>query len=134
MKKMTPENTFKNVDAYLKTVPAAVRPGLQKLRETILKTCPKAEEGISYNMPAYKFKGPLVYFANFKNHCTFFAGNGSLVGKMAAELKGFEGTPSGIHFTPDKQIPTAIVKKIVVARMKENELKELRRMERKKAK
>lgn len=131
MKKITKANAFKSIDHYIKNLPAEVKQSLEKLRQTIRKAAPEAEEVISYNMPGYKYQGMLVYFASFKNHCTFFTGNGSLVKKMEDELKGYATTPSGIHFTPDKPLPASLVKKIITIRMRENEARQLARMKRK---
>ncbi len=110
----------KTVDEYLDKLPADVRTVLEKLRATIRSTAPKAEEAISYGMPGYKYKGPLVYFAAFNNHCSFFPGSSQII-KLYDELKSFKTAKGTIQFTPDKPLPAAIVKKIVKARMQENE-------------
>jgi uncharacterized protein YdhG (YjbR/CyaY superfamily) len=69
MKKSVPA---KDVDSYLAALPDEVRVTLEKLRRTIKSAAPKSEEVISYQMPAYKYHGVLVYFAAFTNHCSFF--------------------------------------------------------------
>ena len=63
---------FASVDDYIAAQPQALQPKLVQLREIIRKAAPKAEECISYGMPAYKHHGPLVYFACFKQHFGFF--------------------------------------------------------------
>ena len=110
----------KNTDEYLKTLPAEVRELLQNLRDTIKSVAPKAEELISYGMPAFKYHGMLVYFSAFKNHCSFFPGNSSLIAKMEKELKPYKTAKGTIQFTVEKPLPAVLVKKIVKARMKEN--------------
>jgi len=110
----------KDVDSYLSLQPQNVQIALEKLRQIIKTTAPDAEEIISYGMPAYKFYGMLVYFAAFKNHCSFFPGNASLIEKMNDELKDYTTSKGTIKFTTDKPLPAALVKKIVKARMAEN--------------
>ena len=114
---------FASVDAYL----AAVQPGqlqvLLRLRELIRGAAPGAEERISYGMPGYYLHGPLVYFAAFKNHCSFFVGGTEFLKEYAGELEGFHTAGSTIHFTPQKPLPAALVKKMVRHRVKMNKEK-----------
>jgi len=110
----------KNTDEYLSTLPEDVRAMLQKLRETIKSAAPEAEEIISYAMPAFRYHGMLVYFSAFKNHCSFFPGNSSLIAKLARELKPFQTAKGTIQFTLENPLPEALVRKVVKARMKEN--------------
>jgi len=119
--KMIPKSQLpKTVDEYLEALPVDVRSALIKLRKTIKSTAPKAEEVISYGMPGYKYYGSLVYFAAFKNHCSFFPGSSQIV-KLYEELKSFKTAKGTIQFTIDKPLPATLVKKIVKARMKDNE-------------
>jgi len=111
------------IDEYLDELPINVRTSLEKLRVTIKSVAPKAEEVISYQIPAFNYHGILVYFAAFKNHCSFFPANSTLIAKMKEELKPYKNAKGTIQFTVDKPLPTALVKKIVKARMKENEEK-----------
>ena len=60
------------VDMYISNFPKDIQLRLEQIRATIMKAAPKAEEGISYQMPAYKYKGPLAYFAGYKNHIGFY--------------------------------------------------------------
>ena len=115
--KMTPAKT---IDEYLKALPEEVRMTLEKLYKTIKSVAPHAEELISYGMPAFKHHGMLVYFAAFKNHCSFFPGSSQII-KLYDELKPFKTAKGTIQFTVDKPLPVTLVKKIVKARMKENE-------------
>ncbi|MBI2572816.1 DUF1801 domain-containing protein [Candidatus Woesearchaeota archaeon] len=110
----------KTIDEYLKPLAPEVKTTLQKLRKTIKAAAPKAEEGISYQMPCYKYYGQLVYFAAFKNHCSLFAGR-KLLTTLSKELEKFDVKGSTIHFTPEKPLPAVLVTKIVKLRMKENE-------------
>ena len=113
----------KTIDEYLDAQPEKVKTVLSKLRQTIKKTAPKAEEVISYKMPGFNYHGMLVYFAAFKNHCSLFGGNSTLTNEMKDELKKYKTSKGTIQFTVENPLPTTLVKKIVKARMKQNEEK-----------
>ncbi len=115
--KMTPAKT---IDEYLRALPEDVRITLEKLYKAIKSAAPNAEEVISYGMPAFKHQGMLVYFAAFKDHCSFFPGSSQIV-QLYDELKSFKTSKGTIQFTVEKPLPRALVKKIVKARMEENE-------------
>jgi uncharacterized protein YdhG (YjbR/CyaY superfamily) len=83
---------------------------------------PQATETISYGMPAFKFKGVLVWFAAFSNHCSLFP-TASVIEAFKNELQGFTTSKGTIHFPTDKPLPTALVKKLVKARVAQNESK-----------
>lgn len=125
---------IKSIDDYLTLVPEPARTTLEKLRQVIRTTAPKAEETISYGIPSYKLDGMLVGFGFFKNHCTFFVMSNTLLKEKAFkdELKGYKGSLSGIHFPHDKMLPVALVKKIVKARMKYNAEKQAAKAKKKK--
>lgn len=112
----------KTIDDYLSRLPEGVRTSLENLRKTIKSAAPKAEEVISYGMPAFKLHGMLVYFAAFKNHCSFFPGSASIA-KLKNELKPYQTSKGTIQFTIDKPLPVTLVRKIVKARVEENEAK-----------
>ncbi len=114
-----------SVDDYLNNVPEKERAVLEKLRKTIRSVVPKAEEVISYQMPTFRYNGGLVSYAAFKNHCSLFPWNSTLIKKFTEELKPYETAKGTIRFTVDKPLPAALIKKIVKARMKENEEKAL---------
>lgn len=113
--------TAKNVDEYLKQFPEEQRQALEKLRKTIKEAAPKAEEMISYGMPAYKLNGVLVYFGGFQNHCSFFPAGYAVIKQFADELKDYKTSKGTIQFTVNKPLPPLLVKKMVKARVKENE-------------
>jgi uncharacterized protein YdhG (YjbR/CyaY superfamily) len=116
------DTSIKDVDTYLLDLPENVRLVLEELRQTIRQTAPNAEELISYGMPGYKYHGMLVYFAAFKNHCSFFPGSATM-GKMEIDLKPYKTSKGTIQFTIDKPLPTELVERIVKERMIENEAK-----------
>ena len=113
----------KNVDEYLASVPEAARSTLNKMRVAIRSAVPpEATETISYGMPAFKHKGVLVWFAAFSNHYSLFPGS-SVIEAFKNELKGFPTSKGTIHFPTDKRLPTALIKKLVKARVAQNESK-----------
>ena len=117
----------KDVDEYLANVPEPARTTLSKIRATIRSVAPpEATEGISYGMPAFKYKGPLVYFAAFSKHCSLFPGSATLLGEFEDDLKGYRTSKGTIQFPVDKPLPAALVKKLVKARIAQNDLKKPR--------
>jgi uncharacterized protein YdhG (YjbR/CyaY superfamily) len=111
----------KNVDNYLSTVSQDSRKALKNLRKAIKSAAPKAEEVISYKIPFFKYHGPLVCFAAFANHCSFYVVNKSILKTFSTQLKPFHTSGTTIHFSPEHPLPAALVKKIVKARIKQNE-------------
>ena len=116
----------KNVDDYLASVPEEARAALEKLRQTIKAAAPMASEVISYQMPTYKHHGMLVGFAAFKDHCSIFPG-AAVMDAHKEELKRYDTSKGTIRFPASKPLPAALVKKLVKARIKENEARAARR-------
>jgi len=84
------KSTADDVDAYLAKVPEPARTTLGKLRATIRAVVPsEATEGLSYGIPAFHFNGALVGYAAFKQHCSFFPMQASLIDEMQEELKAY---------------------------------------------
>jgi uncharacterized protein YdhG (YjbR/CyaY superfamily) len=111
----------KDVDEYLADVPDIPRATLKKLRKTIKAAAPKATEGISYRIPVYKHLGMLVGFAAFTNHCSFFVMSYAVLRAHREELKQYDLDKGTIRFPLDKPLPVALVRKMVKARVAENE-------------
>lgn len=110
-----------DVEEYLAAVPEEARATLEKLRKTIRAAAPKAVEVISYQVPTFKLDGRmLVSYAAFKNHCSFFPG-AAPIKAHEADLKSYETSKGTIRFPTGKPLPAALVKKLVKARIKENE-------------
>lgn len=128
MQKMKPGNdSIEGVEAYLAKVPEPARTTLQKVRATIRSAAPKdATEGLSYGMPAFRYKGALVAYAAFKDHCSFFPMQASLIDAMKDELAGYRTAKGTLQFALDKPLPAALVKKMVKARVAENKSREAR--------
>ena len=111
----------KTVDEYLAGVPEPARSTLNKIRAAIKSAAPaEATEAISYGMPAFKYKGPLIWFAAFSDHCSLFP-TASVIEAFKNELKGFSTSKGTIHFTTDKPLPATLVKKLVKARLAQKE-------------
>ena len=113
---------FKTIDEYIKTFPEDVQRILEKMRKTIRNAVPEAVEAISYQMPAFKLNGALVYFAAFKNHIGFYP-TSSGIEEFKKELSPYKGGKGSVQFPIEKPIPYDLVKKIVIFRMKENQKK-----------
>lgn len=109
----------KNVDEYIAGFPKETQSLLKQMRTTIQKAAPDAEETIGYGMPAYKYHGPLVYFAAYKNHIGFYA---TPTGHAAfkKELSIYKEGRGSVQFPSDKPLPLNLVTKIVKFRVKEN--------------
>lgn len=112
----------KNVDEYVAAQPKAVQRAVNKLRSTIRSAAPKAEEVISYQMPAYKYNGMLVYFAVWPKHIGFYPTPGGIEA-FKKELAAYEMSKGTIQFPLDKIIPYGLISRIVKYRVKENEMK-----------
>ena len=110
----------KTVDEYMARVPPKFRAALQRLRKTIKDAAPDADEVISYQMPAFRQNGMLVYYAAYEDHCSLFPASAKVRRQFSAELKPFEAGKGTLHFTPDRPLPAALVTRIVKARLAEN--------------
>jgi uncharacterized protein YdhG (YjbR/CyaY superfamily) len=112
----------KTIDEYLAALGADKRAALEKLRKTIQAAVPKAEECISYGLAAFRLDGkPLVAFGATASHCAFYPMSSSTVEDHKEDLKDYETSKGTIRFQPDKPLPAALVRKLVKARIAENE-------------
>jgi uncharacterized protein YdhG (YjbR/CyaY superfamily) len=111
----------RNIDEYLERVPEPARSTLSKIRAVIRSVAPpEATEAISYGMPAFKYKGMLVWFAAFSKHCSLFP-TAAVIEAFKKDLKSFTISKGTIQFPLDKPLPAALVKKLVKARIAQNE-------------
>jgi uncharacterized protein YdhG (YjbR/CyaY superfamily) len=111
----------KTVDEYLAGVPEPARSTLNRIRAVIQSAVPPdATEAISYGIPTFKYKGPLLWFAAFSNHCSLFPGS-SVIKALKNELKDLQISKGTIRFPVDKPLPATLVKKMVKARIAEKE-------------
>jgi uncharacterized protein YdhG (YjbR/CyaY superfamily) len=109
----------KTIDDYIDTFPLNVQRKLRELRRTIRKAAPKAEETISYQIPAFKLNGNLVYFAAFKNHIGLYPTT-SAMRAFKKELSKYETSKGTVRFPMNKPIPLGSVERIVRYRVREN--------------
>ena len=123
---------YSTVEEYLNDVPGDKLIALEKLRKTIRSVVPQAEEYISYGMPTFKYHGPLCSYAAFKEHCSLFPWNSTLIKKFSYELKDYKTAKGTIQFSVKKSLPVSLVKKLIRERAKENEAKELAKKNKKK--
>jgi uncharacterized protein YdhG (YjbR/CyaY superfamily) len=109
------------VDAYLAAAPEASRAALERLRKTIKAAAPKATEGIGYAIPAFYHHGPLVSFSAATKHCSFHVMSPAVMQAFQKELEPYDTATATIRFSPEKPLPAALVRKLVKARIEENE-------------
>jgi uncharacterized protein YdhG (YjbR/CyaY superfamily) len=123
-----PKPSYRTVDEYFAQLSEPARTTLSKVRAVILATVPEGtEELISYGMPAYKYKGMLFGFAAFKDHCSLFAMNPALQSQFTEELKAYPTSKGAIRFALDKPFATPLLKRLLKARIAQNEEKKSRK-------
>ena len=108
-----------DIDSYIKDFPKDVQITLNKVRNTIKKAAPKAEEGISYGIPTFKLNGNLVHFGGFKNHIGFFPTASGII-KFKKELSPYKTSKGTIQFPLKSKIPFQLIHKITKFRVSEN--------------
>ncbi len=113
---------MKAVDDYIAAFPEPARKMLARMRRTIRKAAPKAEEVISYRMPAYRQDGILVWFAGHARHIGFYP-RASGIAAFKAQLSKYKSAKGSVQFPLDEPLPVALIAKIVRYRVKENAAK-----------
>jgi uncharacterized protein YdhG (YjbR/CyaY superfamily) len=110
---------FKTIDGYIQTFPEEVQALLEKMRRTIRKAAPEAEEAISYQIPTFKLNGNLVHFAAFKNHIGLYP---PIRGDTSLEkaISPYAGEKGNLRFPLDQPIPYDLIERIVKLRVKQN--------------
>ena len=122
VKKMEKRAVPETVDGYIGGFPAETQKILKKIRSTIKKAAPKAEERISYGIAGYFENGILVYFAGFKNHVSVYpAPRGEP--EFKKELAFYNGGKGTIQFPLDEPIDYTLITRIVKFRQLKNALK-----------
>lgn len=111
---------FTTTEEYFSILPEMVRIRMEQLRQAINETAPEAEEVISYNMPAFRYHGIVVYYAAHKEHIGFYPANTHVIEQFRDDLKTYETSKGTIKFPHDKPIPMDLVKRIVEFRVKQN--------------
>jgi uncharacterized protein YdhG (YjbR/CyaY superfamily) len=111
---------FKSVDEYIASQPEAVQGVLKRVRSTIRKAVPGAEEVISYQIPAYKLHGrPVLYFAGWSQHYSLYPSTDRLVAAFKDELAPYEISKGTIRLLLSEPIPVKLIERIAKFRAKE---------------
>ena len=118
----TTRTKFDNIDNYIASFPEETQELLERLRLTIKKAAPEAQETINYGIPTFTLKGNLVHFAAFKNHIGFYP-TPSGIETFKKDLSAYDGAKGSVKFPIDKPIPFELISRIVKFRVKENQEK-----------
>ena len=114
------KTAYKSVDQYIAAQPEHGRDALQRVRATIRKALPKAEEVVSYQIPAYKLNGSMViYFAGWKAHYSIYPATGRVLEAFARELEPYEIRKSTVRFPLTARIPVGLIARIAKFRAAE---------------
>ena len=109
---------FSNFAEYVAGLEEKERLALEEVRRMILEAAPEAEDCVSYGMPAFRVRGKVIAgVAAWKNHLSYYPFSGSVLSHFKEDLKGFKGTKSAVHFTPEKMIPAELIRKMVTMRL-----------------
>ena len=122
---------YSNIAEYIAGFPDTTQEILQKVRTTIRKSVPDAEETISYGIPTFKLKGNLVHYAGYKNHIGFYPGAAGIE-TFKDELSEYKLSKGTVQFPIDKPIPFDLINKIVEFRVKQNLSREGAKVKKKK--
>ncbi len=114
------KSDFKSVDEYIASQPEDVQGILERVRSTIRKAVPGAEEMISYQIPAYKLPGgPVLYFAGWKQHYSLYPATDRLVAAFKDDLARYELSKGTIRFPLSQPVPVKLIERIAKFRAKE---------------
>jgi uncharacterized protein YdhG (YjbR/CyaY superfamily) len=117
---MKTEPTPKNIDAYIAGFPREVRAVLARVRSTIRKAMPGAQEAISYRIPTYKLHGkPVLYFAGWREHYSLYPFNGRVAAAFKDQVAGYKTSKGTIQFPIADKIPVKLIEGIARFRAKE---------------
>ena len=116
---MVPKREFKSVDEYIADFPKNVQCILEKFRKTIQQAAPEAEETISYQIPAFKLNGILVWYGAYKNHIGFYPRASTIVA-FKDKLSRYKVSKGTVQFSLNEPIPFDLIKEMVRLRIKEN--------------
>jgi uncharacterized protein YdhG (YjbR/CyaY superfamily) len=118
-----------DIDNYLARIPEPARTALENLRKTIRAAAPNAIEAINYKLPTFRHLGMLVGYGATTKHCALYVMSGSVLGPFKDELGAYNTSKGTIRFQANAPLPAALVRKIVKARMSENEARVLLKAE-----
>jgi uncharacterized protein YdhG (YjbR/CyaY superfamily) len=108
------------IDDYLATLTGDKRTALDKLRKTNRSIVPRAEECISYGMPAFRLDGRVIAgFQTTAKGCSYCPFSGTTLQTLASDLRAYDKTKSALHFRPDEPLPATLVRKLIKVRIAE---------------
>lgn len=110
---------FQTVEEYIAAFPPKTKKFLKDIRATIKQAAPQAEEAISYNMPAFKLHGMLVWYAGYKEHIGLYP-KPTVIQAFKKDLAGYKLSKGTIQFPLDQPLPLDLITRIVKYRIKEN--------------
>jgi uncharacterized protein YdhG (YjbR/CyaY superfamily) len=111
---------FKSVTEYISSQPVAVQRVLRRVRSTIRKALPGAEESISYQIPTYKLHGrAVIYFAGWKGHYSLYPSTSRVVATFKDDLLPYEIAKGTIRFPLSEPVPVKLIDGIAKVRAKE---------------
>jgi len=114
------QTEIQSVDDYIALQPEPARGVLERVRSIIRKAIPRAEEGISYKIPAYRLPaGPVIYFAGWKQHFSLYPVTGGVIAMFASELAPYEVERGTIRFPLNQQVPSRLIAGIAKLRAQE---------------
>ena len=106
------------IDQYLAGLDEPKRSSLQRLRQRILEVVPEAEEGISYQLPAFRVNGKVIAgFAAFKNHLSYLPHSGSVFPVLRDEVASFKTSTGALQFPIDSSLPNSLVEQLIRVRL-----------------
>lgn len=106
-------------DAYLARLSPEKRATLEKIRKAIRAAAPKAQEGMSYGVPAFIQGKPIAGYTASAKHCSYFPMSGSVIATLKDDLGGYDTSKGAIRFPIGKPLPAALIRKLVKARLAE---------------
>jgi uncharacterized protein YdhG (YjbR/CyaY superfamily) len=119
---------FPSVDAYIEAQPEAARAALERVRQTILRVLPDAEETISYNMPAIQVRGAVIlYFAGWKQHFSLYPVSAAVLAECGVEAGGYKAEKGTIRFPLTEPVPVRLIERIARVRTAEAAEREKKR-------
>jgi uncharacterized protein YdhG (YjbR/CyaY superfamily) len=119
---MKPQSVPSNIDAYIAQFPPEIQLILNQMRNLILQAAPESKEVISYQMPAFQYKGILVYFAAYTKHIGFYP-TPSAIEKFKSELSEYKTSKGAVQFPINQPLPQDLITRMVQFRVRENEMK-----------
>jgi len=119
---MKPQSVPTNIDTYISQFPPEIQLILNQMRNLILQAAPESKEVISYQMPAFQYKGILVYFAAYTKHIGFYP-TPSAIEKFKSELSEYKTSKGAVQFPINQPLPQDLITRMVQFRVRENEMK-----------